>query len=803
MLTTRKFWALLALLGLVCLPTLAQGPALSAKAQPIELLPGVPASTVADSLGLQIQNAGTPVVTRFAGLLKINCSTNLTCSFGSGVLTMTASATSATAWSGITAATNANAGSFIASGNVWDFGAATTFKLPVAAGFTTTTNGIIGYDSTANNWIMGANGVKNINAVIPASISPANNDCVKWTLVGSTLTLNTAGAACGGGSAAFSTLTGGTNTTAAMLVGSGASLAPTGTGTISANQINGTALSGLATGILKNTTATGVPSIAVAGDFPTLNQNTTGTAANLTGCTPSTAGSICYWNGSVWTLLAGNTTTTNYLQETSAGVPSWTTPAGSGTVTTSGSPTSGQAAEFTAATVITGVATVGGGNSYTKSTISSLTQGQVLCADATPKLINCTAGVPGRTVTITSDTIASTDRLDTVTYNSGSAVATAFTSPATLGSNFAMGELNIGAGAVTNTLGAGTFQTTGSATKVLNQGEWCVFNSPDNTNITDRCASGLLTAGANVTLTRSASGVQISAATGGSSSVPFGTDATNTNAYVVTFSPAISSLTAGTLAIMSVTNANSGAATLNASGLGVKNVTRKGTTSTTALTTGDIKANFPYLIEYDGTEWQLLNSSPSIISDDGTNVVHLPNGAVVRWDGTGTSGSFDNHCSGCQISFNINGLGFAVIGDGATNNPTFVPGSVAGQQQALANKFTATAALTAGQTVKIDTANANSVVVGTTTDTGAGIIIGIVENSPGAAGTAFVTLKGQMTSSLLGTGTCAIGNFVIQDTTTNGRVKCTATYTAGTVIGVATTAQATVGSAVNVLVEPR
>ena len=46
--------------------------------------------------------------------------------------------------------------------------------------------------------------------------------------------------------------------------------------------INNTILSGLATGILKNTTATGVPSIAVAGDFPTLNQNTTGTAANVT-----------------------------------------------------------------------------------------------------------------------------------------------------------------------------------------------------------------------------------------------------------------------------------------------------------------------------------------------------------------------------------------------------------------------------------------------------------------------------------------------------------------------------------------
>lgn len=40
--------------------------------------------------------------------------------------------------------------------------------------------------------------------------------------------------------------------------------------------------SALATGILKSTTTTGALSIAVAGDFPTLNQNTTGSAAKLT-----------------------------------------------------------------------------------------------------------------------------------------------------------------------------------------------------------------------------------------------------------------------------------------------------------------------------------------------------------------------------------------------------------------------------------------------------------------------------------------------------------------------------------------
>uniref|UniRef100_A0A6M3M173 Uncharacterized protein n=1 Tax=viral metagenome TaxID=1070528 RepID=A0A6M3M173_9ZZZZ len=56
----------------------------------------------------------------------------------------------------------------------------------------------------------------------------------------------------------------------------------TGATALTVVKINGTLMSGLATGILKNTTATGVPSIAVAGDFPTLNQSTTGSAATLT-----------------------------------------------------------------------------------------------------------------------------------------------------------------------------------------------------------------------------------------------------------------------------------------------------------------------------------------------------------------------------------------------------------------------------------------------------------------------------------------------------------------------------------------
>lgn len=62
----------------------------------------------------------------------------------------------------------------------------------------------------------------------------------------------------------------------------GDATAAQGSNAVTVVKINGVSLAGLATGILKNTTATGAPSIAVAADFPTLNQNTTGSAAKLT-----------------------------------------------------------------------------------------------------------------------------------------------------------------------------------------------------------------------------------------------------------------------------------------------------------------------------------------------------------------------------------------------------------------------------------------------------------------------------------------------------------------------------------------
>lgn len=76
-----------------------------------------------------------------------------------------------------------------------------------------------------------------------------------WTLLGGA-----------GGSASFNAIISGTNKSAAMVVDSGASINPTGTGVVNANQINGVDFITLAEGVLANSNS-GTPRVATSADL--------------------------------------------------------------------------------------------------------------------------------------------------------------------------------------------------------------------------------------------------------------------------------------------------------------------------------------------------------------------------------------------------------------------------------------------------------------------------------------------------------------------------------------------------------
>lgn len=148
--------------------------------------------------------------------------------------------------------------------------------------------------------------------------------------------------------AAFNVITGGTNITAAMIVGSGGTLAATGSGTIAATSTPASGVTGttLASGVVTSslttvgTIATGTWHGTVVG--PTYG----GTGVNNGASTVTVGGNVEFSGASTFTgTLTGNTNVTF----PTSGTLSTTT----GTVTTSGSPASGNLSKFSSSSAIT------------------------------------------------------------------------------------------------------------------------------------------------------------------------------------------------------------------------------------------------------------------------------------------------------------------------------------------------------------------------------------------------------------------------------------------------------------------
>lgn len=106
-----------------------------------------------------------------------------------------------------------------------------------------------------------------------------------------------------------------------------------------------------------------------------------------------------------------------------------------------------------------------------------------------------------------------------------------------------------------------------------------------------------------------------------------------TNALTGLATPALGGYTAGQVFSFIAQNTNTGAVTIDIDTLGVKNITREGAIP---LVAGDILAGKMQLMEFDGTQFQMLNSnSYQAIRVTGTGYspnIALTDAATIAWD---------------------------------------------------------------------------------------------------------------------------------------------------------------------------
>ncbi len=100
------------------------------------------------------------------------------------------------------------------------------------------------------------------------------------------------------------------------------------------------------------------------------------------------------------------------------------------------------------------------------------------------------------------------------------------------------------------------------------------------------------------------------------------------DAYIITPIPAAAAYTAGQVFSFKATNVNTTTSTLNVSGLGVKTIKKAG--GATNLVAGDIAAGMIVIVEYDGTNFVMLNPV--------ANTVSLTAGAYPAGDGSALTG---------------------------------------------------------------------------------------------------------------------------------------------------------------------
>ena len=385
---------------------------------------GLPLSTGVSGI-LPIANGGNG--TNAPGLVA---GTNITLSGTWPTQTINAASIS-TAFSALTSGTNATAAMIVGTGaSLAASGSGTITATAMPA------SGLTGTVSVAH----GGTGTTTPSLVAGTNITISGS----WP--NQTITASSTGAT------AFSALTSSTNTTAAMVVGTGASLSTSGTGSISANQVNGAAVPTSAAVLSSNganqlTTAstTGSGNVVLSTNptliGPALGTPTSGVLTNLTGLplTSGVTGILPLTNGGTGTaspsLVAGTnisitgswpnqtinasggavafnsiTSGTNTTAAMLLGTGSSLATTGSGTIAATSVPVAG----------VTGL-TFSGSTTKAVSTTGSLTTGDCAAWDGSGNAIDSGSGCGGPSILATSPAIGWV--CDGTTINSNTVIA--------------------------------------------------------------------------------------------------------------------------------------------------------------------------------------------------------------------------------------------------------------------------------------------------------------------------------------------------------------------------------------------
>jgi hypothetical protein len=106
-----------------------------------------------------------------------------------------------------------------------------------------------------------------------------------------------------------------------------------------------------------------------------------------------------------------------------------------------------------------------------------------------------------------------------------------------------------------------------------------------------------------------------------------------TDTITATVSPALTAYASGQMFAFVAANTNTGAVTINISTLGAKAITKNGNT---ALSAGDLTANYLFVIVYDGTQFQVVGVSATTFTNLTISGVLTLSGADVQLTSSGT-----------------------------------------------------------------------------------------------------------------------------------------------------------------------